>query len=325
VTNLETIEANIKEIEAKLNHESHSLQDENKLHQKLQQLTAARPLAREHAVLQQKLTESDSYRSGISQRLADCDEVLKEIKDKETAEKSALEELRGKVRRAARPCRQRAAHARGPRLARPPHALLPPGHPRLTPAALPPPRAPPGGQQLQRRAGAAHREEGVLRHHRRLPRQDRRDPRRLRRQVQGVHQARPRLQGLRARAEAAAVSGARGREGGPACSAALPCVAGCRRLQLGSAGRQRSPAGLAWPRLPLSTPRPGLAAPRRWEARKAEREARDAERKKEGVAAVAAVDPFEEQVRAARRARALLPAALALLPLPLRTAGGARA
>jgi hypothetical protein len=37
------------------------------------------------------------------------------------------------------------------------------------------------------------------------------------------------------------------------------------------------------------------------------------------------VDPFEEQVRAARRARALLPAALALLPLPLRTAGGARA
>lgn len=96
VTNLETIEASIKEIEGKLNHESHSLQDENKLHQKLQALTAARPLARENAVLQQKLQESDVYRSQISQRLADCDEVLKEIKDKETAEKGALDEVRNR-------------------------------------------------------------------------------------------------------------------------------------------------------------------------------------------------------------------------------------
>lgn len=47
-------------------------------------------------MLQQKLQESDTYRSQISQRLADCDEVLKEIKDKETSEKAALEEVRSK-------------------------------------------------------------------------------------------------------------------------------------------------------------------------------------------------------------------------------------
>jgi hypothetical protein len=93
---MESIDAAIKEIETKLQHESHSLQDENKLHQKLQQYTAARPLARDHALTTQKLQESDVYRAQISQRLADCDEVLREIKEKETTEKKALDEIRSK-------------------------------------------------------------------------------------------------------------------------------------------------------------------------------------------------------------------------------------
>lgn len=94
ITNLEQLEAKVREVEAKISHETLTPNDEKKLHEQLQNLNQARPAARQYAVLQEKLNASEKARTEILTRLQQCDEVLNSIKAKEDAEKEVLNEVR---------------------------------------------------------------------------------------------------------------------------------------------------------------------------------------------------------------------------------------
>lgn len=95
IDNLETLDGRIKELEAKLAHESLSPADEKKLHEQLENLIQnGRPMARQYSALQDKLNASEKVRQEILSRLQQCDDVLNSVKAKEEAEKAVLMEVR---------------------------------------------------------------------------------------------------------------------------------------------------------------------------------------------------------------------------------------
>eukprot|EP00195_Chlamydomonas_chlamydogama_P013846 CAMPEP_0202900860 /NCGR_PEP_ID=MMETSP1392-20130828/12076_1 /ASSEMBLY_ACC=CAM_ASM_000868 /TAXON_ID=225041 /ORGANISM="Chlamydomonas chlamydogama, Strain SAG 11-48b" /LENGTH=616 /DNA_ID=CAMNT_0049587313 /DNA_START=74 /DNA_END=1924 /DNA_ORIENTATION=- len=93
-TKLETLEADIQQMEFRLSHESLSENEEKRVMQQVQALSAARPAVRSYIELESKLKQNEETRSSIKGRLDACDAVLKGIKDKEDVEKAALEQYK---------------------------------------------------------------------------------------------------------------------------------------------------------------------------------------------------------------------------------------
>ncbi|GIL87948.1 hypothetical protein Vretimale_6325 [Volvox reticuliferus] len=87
--NPDKIEQDIRDLEFKLAHESLQEQEEKRVQTQLQQLTAARPLAKKYAEFDARLKESEAQRSGIVARLKDSDSVISEL-DKQIAAASAV-------------------------------------------------------------------------------------------------------------------------------------------------------------------------------------------------------------------------------------------
>jgi hypothetical protein len=85
----------IAELEERLRHDSTlTIQDEKKLHDQITKLNAAKPLAKEHVVVSQRLQETESIRTQIIDRLKECDAVLNGVKAKEAEEKAALDAIK---------------------------------------------------------------------------------------------------------------------------------------------------------------------------------------------------------------------------------------
>ena len=91
------ITAKLQELEFKLAHDSLGDRDRIKVEKDLQDLKAATPSARQLVALELKLKESEAQRAAISKRLNDCDEVLKDLKAKEEAERAILDEFKSKA------------------------------------------------------------------------------------------------------------------------------------------------------------------------------------------------------------------------------------
>lgn len=94
--NLETLEEKIRALESTLAHDSLSPQEEKRLHDQLNALNAAKPIARQAAALNAKLAENDALRSQIKARLESFDAAINQVKAVQDQHLAALNELRGK-------------------------------------------------------------------------------------------------------------------------------------------------------------------------------------------------------------------------------------
>ncbi|GLI65203.1 hypothetical protein VaNZ11_008677 [Volvox africanus] len=95
--NPDKIEQDIRDLEFKLAHESLQEQEEKRVQTQLQQLTAARPLAKKYAEFDARLKESETQRAGILARLKDSDSVILELDKQITAASAVLDDAKAKA------------------------------------------------------------------------------------------------------------------------------------------------------------------------------------------------------------------------------------
>eukprot|EP00798_Chlamydomonas_sp_ICE-L_P009131 gene9131-16256_t len=91
--NLDQLETRLQEIEFKMSHESVSEAEEKRMNVQLTNMNAARPMARQHALAEEKLKEVEEARAAVSKRLTDSDAVLNAIRAREDTDRATLEQL----------------------------------------------------------------------------------------------------------------------------------------------------------------------------------------------------------------------------------------
>jgi uncharacterized coiled-coil DUF342 family protein len=97
VKNQEKLEADIKEAEFKLAHESLPEAEEKRLQALVQTLTAARPLARKFSEYDARMKESEAERATIIKRLQDSDKVIAQLDEQIKDASAVLDESRTKA------------------------------------------------------------------------------------------------------------------------------------------------------------------------------------------------------------------------------------
>ncbi|GFR45760.1 hypothetical protein Agub_g7175 [Astrephomene gubernaculifera] len=97
LVNAEKLEQEIRDLEFKLAHESLPEQKEKQAQQQLQQLTAARPLAKKFAEFDARLKEEDGNRASIIARLKESDAVIATLDGQIAAASAVLDEARAKA------------------------------------------------------------------------------------------------------------------------------------------------------------------------------------------------------------------------------------
>lgn len=94
--NPEKVEQDIRDLEFKLQHETLPEKDEKRAQAQLQELTAARPLAKKYAEYDARIKESEVQRTSIIGRLKDSDAVVKELDIQIAASNAVLDEAKAK-------------------------------------------------------------------------------------------------------------------------------------------------------------------------------------------------------------------------------------
>lgn len=80
-----------------MQHESLSEQEEKRVHQQIQNLTAARPLARKFVEYDARLKETEMARTGITKRLAEYDSQIKVLDDAISVQNRILDDAKSKA------------------------------------------------------------------------------------------------------------------------------------------------------------------------------------------------------------------------------------
>ncbi|GLC47247.1 hypothetical protein PLESTF_000895100 [Pleodorina starrii] len=95
--NPDKIDADTRDLEFKLTHETLSEQEEKRVHTQLQQLKAALPLAKKYAEYDARLKEGEVQRASIIARLKESDGVIGQLDAQITAASAVLDEARSKA------------------------------------------------------------------------------------------------------------------------------------------------------------------------------------------------------------------------------------